>query len=1246
MTTEEKLIFRIQTIADSTNGTLKKWAAEMQAAGHSAKDVFDYTQKLNAAWKSMDGKNVKQLKSELAEVNKEYEKQLKVVEELVQKMEENRDYQTIDPEYFRGFEQAAEAAAASLDELATKEAALQMAIESTNQAAATQKSHIADTRAGLDATALVVNNLSNMTGGAVSNIAGLAMQLRYLKRYVDSSSSSMSTWMRSLTLGIGVVTIAITAIAALADSYKKAKEEKLEYARTAAEDLRASNEEVSAVQRAVGVLRDQSASVEQVSSARAELARLFPEMVTGYDSEGNAILANTAALERQLELLELTYDIQSKVSASSLPTLMEKYAELSKSIGAANKLMEISGSGNGLVETLKPGIDAHLIEDLGKNKIEALGMVDDLVTSISAGLEQEFGKKVPAALKTGLQTALVRAMDSGLDESALNELVNSYTEKFRILYDDLGSRLGSTVGDTLMAAVSTLDLTDMTDRQVEQIAASMGRALDALESSGLTEDTALRLQELYKKIFSLSATDVEVEEFNALADTIRSAADDVQGSFEGLAGGAEMVDGFFATLGLTTNQTAEQIRQTGLDAKAAQTSYVDAAKGVSDLFHSFQSLNGEIKDTAELKAVSEALKTGAKDSKDYQNALAWVADKYGVTAEEAAKMAGQLEDEIIVKEALIDATLDLAKVEAETQIALVNAMVENGNVTQEQSARMIEALNRVISKYNELRETLGGGEGFSVPIGDVPIGGGGGGGGSKSQANTALQEQLALMEHKRKLDQLTYEEEEAWLERIYRKYAKTTEEKWKIEEQLYALRKTKREEDEREAEEAFAKEVKAYVDGYNALEKAASDAFEEIQSRGQDTYAAQLNNLNEMLARNRRAAENMVSTWGDKMDEWTDDQLAAFDVVQEKIRQTELQVNRLALQSANGIVDALDAALRTAHQQEQERIQEDHDRSVTLLKARQQAELDAINRNRDERLKAIDAESKAIDALLKQHDRDNQDEEELKKIGRLKANIEFTADDENRAKLEKRLAELEKSRSDRLYKQGLQDRKDALREEATAVRDAASEATKNLKAQQETELEMVKSHQKAQLDELELFYQKKAIIDRAKATGSMEEIMQIISRYNPMYATQGYNLGASLMEGFDAAALGQVQQRMGEMLGIFAPRGEAADAIVQDASALGTRAGDTFGTAVKEGLLTAVRVAENAFDTFAAKVEQVLTQQEERAQRLLAAASGGSVHYDQSRTTNVHLTSQQPMSYAEALRRAQQSDRESAIRGR
>lgn len=193
----------------------------------------------------------------------------------------------------------------------------------------------------------------------------------------------------------------------------------------------------------------------------------------------------------------------------------------------------------------------------------------------------------------------------------------------------------------------------------------------------------------------------------------------------------------------------------------------------------------------------------------------------------------------------------------------------------------------------------------------------------------------------------------------------------------------------------------------------------------------------------------------------------------------------------DGVIDALEARYEAMLAAEQERLD---------------ASRQAWETWRDDSVKAIEDQISALDKLADTEDREKKDQEELRKIAKLRQEIEYERDEYNRAKLSQQLEQTIASREERLRKLELSDQKDALREEIERINQKADEETAVLDKEQEA----VEKAYEERLKAANL----RAEAEKLILTQSQDELLALIKDYAPDYDATGQTLGERLLASF------------------------------------------------------------------------------------------------------------------------------------
>lgn len=179
--------------------------------------------------------------------------------------------------------------------------------------------------------------------------------------------------------------------------------------------------------------------------------------------------------------------------------------------------------------------------------------------------------------------------------------------------------------------------------------------------------------------------------------------------------------------------------------------------------------------------------------------------------------------------------------------------------------------------------------------------------------------------------------------------------------------------------------------------------------------------------------------------------------------------------------------------------------------------IERINTVYDTKIKAIDDELKALDEAEKEKERQEKDNEDLDKINKLKLAIEYEHDEFNKEQLEKELERAINDRNDRLEKQALEDKKQALKNQKDTLEEKKKNEVKNI-----TDIyNLEKASHENRLTELKKFYDERtreanlqAEAEKMIMDKNQKDIIDLLYSYSKDYLMAGSTLGEQLVQGF------------------------------------------------------------------------------------------------------------------------------------
>lgn len=277
----------------------------------------------------------------------------------------------------------------------------------------------------------------------------------------------------------------------------------------------------------------------------------------------------------------------------------------------------------------------------------------------------------------------------------------------------------------------------------------------------------------------------------------------------------------------------------------------------------------------------------------------------------------------------------------------------------------------------------------------------------------------------------------------------------------------KAEDAEKKAEEARKKALQADY-----------DRIEHRRHLNEISLEEELAGLEEIRRKHQMTAEEIMA-WEEKV----------YDLKKEIRERDADSIDQLA----DGVVSALEKRYEAMRDAEIQR----------LDKSRE-----AWEQWRDDSVAAIEDQIAALDQLADTEDEEKKSAEELRKIEKLRREVEYEQDAYNRQKLQQQLDEAVASREERLRKLELKQQKEALQEEIEKIRDQASEKIKELDGEQDAIEKAYEERLKAASLQAEA--------EKLLMTKSQDELMSLLYEYVPEYDALGKSMGEKLLEGFQS----------------------------------------------------------------------------------------------------------------------------------
>ena len=411
----------------------------------------------------------------------------------------------------------------------------------------------------------------------------------------------------------------------------------------------------------------------------------------------------------------------------------------------------------------------------------------------------------------------------------------------------------------------------------------------------------------------------------------------------------------------------------------------------------------------QMRAYVEEIKNGTKGTATYQKAVEELTDAYGSLYPDVENNIDAISRLVGVEEETARAAVESARTAIDNLIAVQSAIIQSAEATAQAKAEAVSYIQVLSQLRNAMTGLLIDSSLPEISVPSVSSGGGGGGGGGPEKSRWEME--LDELEHYAALGQDVTEQQIAAIRRILEEEKLSTEERWRLEEELY------------DKESALIEDkISLYKDLTNLTTEEAAQQAAALQYMLQ-TYALSTEEraaLTEQLNETKKALDG--------------DYLRDYIAHLEQILAAE-QLN--AAQRKNVLNEIMQARIQLM-QREQEAMQE----SIS-------AQISAIEAERDAQIAAIDKEIEALDKLLEQRKRLQQEEEDEDALRRLQESLKYEKDDYNRQQLEKQIEQKQKEIADREFEQNIQDQKDALKAEQDAIRERAQAQIEGLQAMAE-----------------------------------------------------------------------------------------------------------------------------------------------------------------------------------------------------
>lgn len=454
------------------------------------------------------------------------------------------------------------------------------------------------------------------------------------------------------------------------------------------------------------------------------------------------------------------------------------------------------------------------------------------------------------------------------------------------------------------------------------------------------------------------------EGLTALMETLQGAAEGAQGLSEALLGPAEAL---------------APLSEAQAGAAAGAGEYADAA---ADMAQSLRGLESQARSLTGIqkhidayrdakRAYDDARRSGQNVEKAFDD-MSGAAKKLGVNVDKGSGSLEDMDDAAAAADKRVDALGAGVRSEGAGIVSTLQGMLSQALRTEQalmiQAAMGVDvsqplsAIQAVIALINTLLSLMGQ-AGISASGGGGSRGGGGGGGGSRAddeaeaarraaeeaerRRKEAIEADYRAIEHRRHMNEITFEEELAQLEALRQKHQLNAEEIMDWEEKVYDLQQEIR---ERDAE---------------SLDQLSDSVIDALENR----YQAMLDVELDRLEQSREAWQ----TWRDDSVRAVEDQIAALDqlaAAQDREKQDAEELRKIE-KLRQQIAYEQDDYNRAKLQQQLDQALESREERLARLALEDQkealrAQIEEIEQAADSQLSALDREQEAVEAAYEE----------------------------------------------------------------------------------------------------------------------------------------------------------------------------------------------------------------------------------------------------------------------------------------
>lgn len=673
---------------------------------------------------------------------------------------------------------------------------------------------------GMDVLADGLGSISETGGRAAETIGSLLEGAMSLRDGLSSVTSVAAKW------GVGILsifTMALDLTTMLAENAKQAEEERQKIFAEDLEKSRAYVQQMNDLNQNMQTLQNPTASLDEIQAARQQIAAQFPDMIAGYDNEGKAILLGNEYLKERISYLQQEQEFRRQGLAKDITTNLGKYQDAKTEQEEMQELVEKYQSMLENGQLYMPGVSSYGAASNASVEValrEAQEQLETLTLESQQQkevLEESFRASLLGCVE--LEDAAGNLTGTYLDMSEAQRVAfnTAYIEEYFDAFSS-GERTKEEIAEEMNTMLNSPEQMKKYTQELDATNAELQRQADIAfiltEQYGQQSVTVDELTSAYQKLSE--GASLSKEEMQKLAQGLPEVYDYIQQTEDlTLQNGQVLADAQYQAYADSLNElsTAYQTLSSGQSLSLEQLDSLQAKHGQIQTYlretGDLTLRNGEI-----IRKVAEAEREATIAFLE-GNRERLVSQKE-TTETYITMLEGQLASYGAIANAEYSSVTTQQRMEQLATGPVANQKRQELEEQCKDLEQQIEQIEETDARLAAIRQNLWGtdssGSSTHTNLSSV-------------QRGSGLSEELKKLDHQKKMEQLSLEEELAWLNKLQQKYNELAEDRMNLEYRVFSVEKEIREKERQSVQE----KLDATYDEIDQKERMSEDSLQLAQ---------------------------------------------------------------------------------------------------------------------------------------------------------------------------------------------------------------------------------------------------------------------------------------------------------------------------------------------------------------------------------------------------------------------------------